>query len=243
MSESSSTTLDVAVRCRGVTKSYATGSSVVHALRGVDFEARSGELTLLVGPSGCGKTTLLSVLCGVLDADGGEIDVFGTRIHELTSREKTAFRRHGVGFVFQLFNLLPTLTNAENVAIPLLLQGVARRDAHERAREELALVGLGERVDAFPRQLSGGQQQRVAIARALVAHPRLIVCDEPTSSLDGETGAAIMQMLKKVAVGRDRCVIVVTHDARVFRYGDRAARMLDGRIVRIHDDMKELEHG
>ena len=237
------TSTEFAVRCRAVTKSYSTGSSVVHALRGIDLEARSGELMLLVGPSGCGKTTLLSVLCGVLDSDGGEIEVFGTRIDELSTREKTNFRRQGVGFVFQQFNLLPTLSNADNVGIPLLLQGVPRREARQRAVEELTLVGLSDRVDDLPRQLSGGQQQRVAIARALVAHPRLIVCDEPTSSLDGETGAAILKMLKEVAVSRDRCVIVVTHDARVFKYGDRAARMLDGRIVQVHDDMKELDHG
>jgi putative ABC transport system ATP-binding protein len=237
------TTEGLAVRCRNVTKAYRTGSSVVQALRGVDLDARSGELMLLVGPSGCGKTTLLSVLCGVLDADGGEIEVFGARIDRLLAREKTTFRRRGVGFVFQLFNLLPTLSNAENVAVPLLLQGASRREALLRAEEELVLVGLEGRGRDLPSQLSGGQQQRVAIARALVAHPRLIVCDEPTSSLDGETGASIMTMLKQVAVARERCVIVVTHDARVFKFGDRAAQMLDGRIVKVHETTESLIHG
>ena len=139
--------------------------------------------------------------------------------------------------------ILPTLTAAENVAVPLLIQGLARRAAIARANDELAEVGLGDRTTSYPRQLSGGQQQRVAIARALVAHPRLIVCDEPTANLDGETGGRVLEMLKRVAVARDRCILLVTHDTRVFRYGDRIAEMLDGRIIGMHDGGKDWHHG
>ncbi len=233
----------LAISCRGVTKVYAEGGTEVHALRGVDLEARTGELLLLVGPSGCGKTTLLSVIAGVLDVTAGHIDVFGESVDGMSSGEKTRFRKDHIGFIFQQYNLLPTLSAAENVAVPLLIQGLARRAAIERARAELAEVGLGDRTTAYPRQLSGGQQQRVAIARALVRHPRLIVCDEPTANLDGETGGRVLEMLKRVAVARDRCILLVTHDTRVFRYGDRIAEMLDGRIVGMHEGGKDWHHG
>ena len=219
----------LAVECRGVTKVYAEGESEVHALRGVDLSARTGELLLLVGPSGCGKTTLLSVIAGVLDEP----------VHEMTGAQKTEFRKRNIGFIFQQYNLLPSLTSAENVAVPLLIQGVRRRVAMEAARAELAEVGLGDRGNSLPKNLSGGQQQRVAIARALVAHPRLIVCDEPTANLDGETGGKVMEMLKRVAVARDRCILLVTHDPRVYRYGDRIAEMLDGRITDVTEDRQD----
>ncbi len=233
----------LAISCRGVTKVYAEAGAEVHALRGVDLEARTGELLLLVGPSGCGKTTLLSVIAGVLDVTAGHIEVFGRSVDGMTSGQKTRFRKENIGFIFQQYNLLPTLTAAENVAVPLLVQGLRRRAAIERASAELAEVGLGDRTGAYPRQLSGGQQQRVAIARALVAHPRLIVCDEPTANLDGETGGRVLEMLKRVAVARERCILLVTHDTRVFRYGDRIAEMLDGRIVGLHEGGKDWHHG
>ncbi|MCC6671142.1 MAG: ABC transporter ATP-binding protein [Planctomycetes bacterium] len=232
-----------AVRCVGLRKSYRSNGNEVVALRGVDLEARAGEMLLLVGPSGCGKTTLLSVLAGVLDADGGEAEVFGASVTRMRPRQRTEFRLRNIGFVFQHFNLLPSLSNAENVAIPLLLRGTPRAAAVDKAVAELRLVGLEGREHDHPHHLSGGQQQRVAIARALVAEPRLIVCDEPTASLDGDTGARILQLLKDIAVDRERCIVVVTHDARVFRFGDRIAEMLDGRIVKVHDDPKELLHG
>jgi len=222
-----------AIECRGVAKTFREGGEEVVALRGVDLVAEPGELLMLVGPSGSGKTTLLSVIAAILDADEGDVAVFGTRLQALADRERTRFRARNVGFIFQQFNLLPTLTAAENVAVPLLIQGEPRRKAVARATEVLALVGLGERARSYPRQLSGGQQQRVAIARALVAEPRLIVCDEPTSALDGETGAKIVQLLKEAAVRADRCVLVVTHDARIFKFADRIARMDDGRIVSV----------
>src|SRR2546421_1910016 len=187
---------DVAVLCRGVTKTYGSGSAAVTALRGIDLDVRPGELMMLVGPSGCGKTTLISVIAGILDRDGGECRVFGNDFSAMSQSHKTRYRGQTIGFVFQAFNLLPTLTAAENVSIPLLINGTARGLALSKAKEMLAKVGLGDRSHSLPSQLSGGQQQRVAIARALVHDPNLIVCDEPPSSLDHETGHRAMEMLK-----------------------------------------------
>jgi putative ABC transport system ATP-binding protein len=179
---------NIAVRCRGVTKTYGAGDTAVQALRGIDLDVRTGELMMLVGPSGSGKTTLISVIAGILDHDDGDCRVFGHDFKHMPQRAKTAYRGLNVGFVFQQFNLLPTLNAAENVAVPLLINGVRRREAVRRARSVLERVGLGDRTHSLPAELSGGQQQRVAIARAMVHDPKLIVCDEPTSSLDHETG-------------------------------------------------------
>ncbi|HYC77536.1 MAG TPA: ABC transporter ATP-binding protein [Planctomycetota bacterium] len=226
-------TRPVAVRCRGVHKSFGDGAARVHALRGVDLDVPPGELFLLVGPSGCGKTTLISVVAGTLDADAGEVEVFGARLDRMSQRAKTAWRRATLGFVFQQYNLLPALGAAENVAVPLTLNGVPRREARERAEAELERVGLADKREATPSQLSGGQQQRVAIARALVHRPRLLVCDEPTAALDGDTGRRVMDLLREVALSPDRGVVVVTHDNRIFQYGDRTAFMTDGRVDRV----------
>jgi putative ABC transport system ATP-binding protein len=220
----------IAVHCAGVTKSYGTGSAKVTALRGVDLEVYAGELLMLVGPSGCGKTTLISVIAGILDQDEGECLVFGRDVNRMAPGDRTRYRGQHIGFVFQAFNLLPPLTAAENVAVPLLINGIGRREALDRAQEMLNRVGLDERSQAFPAELSGGQQQRVAIARALVHHPQLIVCDEPTSALDADTGHKVMELLETIAVGADRALIIVTHDARIFAFADRIALMDDGRI-------------
>jgi putative ABC transport system ATP-binding protein len=230
---------EIAVRCTGVTKTYGTGSARVMALRGVELDVRTGELLMLVGPSGCGKTTLISVIAGILDPDAGSCRVFDHDWQQMSLHVKTRYRGRHIGFVFQAFNLLPTLTAAENVAVPLLINGGARRDAIRRAGEVLARVGLGERASAAPAQLSGGQQQRVAIARALVHDPKLIVCDEPTSALDHETGHQVMELLRQ-ATGKDRALIVVTHDARIFEFADRIAKMDDGRIEKIVHAAAEL---
>ena len=220
-----------AVSLQGVTKFYGTGTSRVQALRGVELEVRLGELLMLVGPSGCGKTTLISVVAAILDHDDGEIVVFDRSLKAMSPAEKTRFRGTNIGFVFQAYNLIPTISVTENVAIPLLILGSRRADAMARAAEMLEAVGLGDKLEVYPSQLSGGQQQRVAIARALVNNPRLIVCDEPTSALDGDTGRLVMDVLRKNALSEDRALIIVTHDNRVFNFADRIARMVDGRII------------
>ncbi len=223
-----------AVHVRGVTKSFGSGDARIHALREVQFDAREGELLMIVGPSGCGKTTLLSVIAGTLGFDSGEVDVFGAPLHKLSDGEVTDFRAKNIGFIFQQFHLIPTLSNAENVAIPLLINGVKRADAEKKANELLDQVGLKGRGKDSPRQLSGGQQQRVAIARALVHDPKLVICDEPTSALDKETGAKIMELLSSVAKAPGRCVLVVTHDPRIYHFADRMTEMEDGRVSRVH---------
>jgi putative ABC transport system ATP-binding protein len=224
----------VAVRCAGVTKTFGQGPNAVQALRGVDLDVRMGELLMLVGPSGCGKTTLISVIAGVLRRDGGDCTVYENDYQIMSELETTRYRGKHIGFVFQAFNLIPTLTAEENAAAPLIINGTKRRAAVAQAREVLKTVGFDDRMmRSFPTDLSGGQQQRVAIARAMVHNPRLIVCDEPTSALDSETGQKVMELMRSLALGRDRALIVVTHDARIFNFADRIARMDDGRITRI----------
>ena len=224
-----------AAACRNVVKDFGRGETRVRAVDGASLEVHEGRMTLLVGPSGCGKTTLISILCGLLDPTEGEVELFGVRQNALSSRERIRFRAKNVGFVFQQYNLLPALSAVENVAVPLLIAGESRSSALRRAREVVEQVELGSRADALPSQLSGGQQQRVAIARSLVHEPRLLVCDEPTASLDAHSGRVVMELIKRVAVQPGRAVVVVTHDQRVFSLGDRIAHMSDGRIERVED--------
>ena len=229
-----------AVTCKNVIKTYNTGGDKVVALGGIDLTIRMGELMMLVGPSGCGKTTLISVIAGILDQDSGSCEVFGHDMLQMRSGEKLRFRAKNIGFVFQAFNLLPSLNAVENVSIPLLINGVKRHTAERQAAKVLEQVGLGARGKSLPSQLSGGQQQRVAIARALVHDPRLIVCDEPTSALDHETGHTVMELLKQVALHNDRALVIVTHDARIFGFADRIARMDDGHIDKVVDSVEKL---
>lgn len=230
----------LAVRCANLVKIYAGNGLSVTALSGIDLDIRLGELMMLVGPSGCGKTTLISVIAGILDQDSGSCEVFGKDVLHMRGKDKLAFRAQNVGFVFQAYNLLPTLNAVENVAIPLIINGMRRLQAQRRAAQVLEQVGLGARITALPAQLSGGQQQRVAIARALVHEPRLIVCDEPTSALDHETGHHVMDLLKNVALHEDRALVIVSHDARIFGFADRIAQMDDGRIVKVVNSAAEL---
>ncbi len=225
----------LAVRCQDVVKVYDVGDQKVTALNHVNLDIATGELMMLVGPSGCGKTTLISVIAGILDQDEGLCELFGENLLAMGSQDKLNFRAKNVGFVFQAFNLLPALNAAENVSVPLVINGMKRVEAERKASSVLKQVGLGERTSSLPSQLSGGQQQRVAIARALVHSPRLIVCDEPTSALDHETGHTVMELLKDVALQKDRALVIVTHDARIFNFADRIAKMDDGHIVSISD--------
>ena len=221
-----------AVVCRDLTKDFNAGDTRVRVLRGVDFEAPYGEMTLLAGPSGCGKTTLLCVIAGLLNKTGGRMEVLGADLESLSGSESVLFRRRNLGFVFQQYNLLPALTAAENAAVPLLAAGQKRAVAVDKAVAMLERLGMRDRAHARPSQLSGGQQQRVAIARALMHEPRLLVCDEPTAALDADSGHAVMELLRQAAVREDRAVVVVTHDTRVFPFGDRIAYMNDGRITK-----------
>jgi len=225
----------LAAKVRGISKSFGDGESRLQVLKGIDLDVRCGDITMLVGPSGCGKTTLISIIAGTLGADEGELNVFGQDLRKMSTGAITKFRARNIGFIFQAFNLIPTLTCAENVSVPLLIQGVSAGKAEKRAREVLAEVGMGDFVKRRQSQLSGGQQQRVAIARALVHEPRLIICDEPTAALDAKNGHVVMELFESVVRGSDRAVMIVTHDNRIFHHANRIASMDDGRIMEVHD--------
>jgi putative ABC transport system ATP-binding protein len=224
-------TMEHAVVCERVEKEFGDGDSRNRVLKGINLAIAASELTLLVGPSGCGKTTLISLIAGLLEPTAGRVLVFGEDLASMTDRDRVTFRGRNVGFVFQQYNLLPALSAVENASVPLLIQRVPRTLALERAAETLTLLGLATRLHAFPSQLSGGEQQRVAFARALVHDPRLLVCDEPTSALDGNAGRQVMSLLRDAALRPGRAVIVVTHDNRVFDFGDRLAEMSDGNVT------------
>lgn len=223
----------LAVHVRHVTKAFSEGANRVIALRDVNFDARMGELLMIVGPSGCGKTTLLSVIAGTLRFDSGEVDVLGKSLHDMKDNEITLFRKVNVGFIFQQYHLIRTLNCIENVSIPLILNGLKRADALDAAAEMMSKVGLKGREREFPKNLSGGQQQRIAIARALVHEPKLVICDEPTAALDAATGEKVLELLIEVAKNAERSVVLVTHDSRIFKYADRIAKMDDGEVKAI----------
>ena len=221
---------ELAIRLRAVEKTFGKGESAVRALRGVDLDVPAGALTMLVGPSGCGKTTLISILAGLLARDAGELAVFGQDLGLLRRDRLSAWRRDNVGFIFQQFNLVPQLTVAENVSVPLVLKGESVGAAVRKAHDILATLGLEGRGSSAPLKLSGGQQQRVAIARALIHEPRLLVCDEPTSALDAELGRRVMGFIRDRSRSPDRAVVVVTHDDRIFHLADTIAHMDDGLV-------------
>ena len=242
-SQSIETRRKLTVNVRNVTKTFGAGESRVFALKEANFDAREGEMLLIVGPSGCGKTTLLSVIAGTLKFDSGEIDVFDCSLSALNAAQITEFRRKYIGFIFLQFHLIPTLSCVENVSVPLLINGVNRRVAEEKAFGLLRQVGMDNKARERPGNLSGGQQQRIAIARALVHDPRMLICDEPTSALDRENGAKTMEILCTVARQPGRTVVVVTHDNRIFQYADRMAEMEDGRVQRVHENPSHFKTG
>jgi len=234
---------ELAIHARDLHKTFGHRGAEVHALRGVSLQVEPNQLIMLAGPSGCGKTTLVSILSGVLSPTTGNATVFGVNWNELSDDQRTEKRGELVGFVFQDFNLIPTLTAIENVAIPLLVLGINRHEALDRADAVLKDVGLGERESAMPSDLSGGMQQRVAIARALVSQPRLLVCDEPTANLDGKTGQRVMELVRRASRGEDesRCVVVVSHDHRVFHFADRIEEMEDG-LLKPEPSQEVVDH-
>jgi len=223
--------MEKAVVCKNLKKTYGSQDIAVPALRGVDMEVLQGEFLMLMGPSGSGKTTLISIIAGILTQTEGECIVAGLNLNKMPDKEKTYYRGHHIGFVFQAFNLIPMLTVAENVSIPLLLLGCDRQEALNRARAILSAVGIGEKAGVLPKQLSGGQQQRVAIARAMIHNPDLIVCDEPTSFLDFDTGHKVMELLRAIVTENKKTLIVVSHDPRITKFADRIVRLEDGQIV------------
>ena len=222
--------MKVALKTLNICKDFPSGGDTLHILRDINVQIRAGELTMIVGPSGCGKTTLISIMSGILSPTSGKVFVGDTELNKLNDFDKVVFRRNNIGFVFQQFNLLPALTAAENAAVALIAGGMEMGQAVERAKELLATLGMEAHVDKLPGQLSGGQQQRVAFARALVHRPKIMVCDEPTASLDAASGKQVMELLSQVAVEKDSAVIVVTHDSRIFHFADRIFYMSDGQI-------------
>ena len=212
-------------------KTYAQGEAAMRALDEVTFDLHAGELALLVGPSGSGKTTLLSIMGCILRPTSGSLRVLGDEVTRLAERDLPVIRRERIGFVFQAFNLFPTLTAQQNVALALDLKGVPGRAARDKAAALLDQVGLANKLGAYPADLSGGQKQRVAIARALAGDPPILLADEPTAALDSQSGRTVMDLLQRLARERGRAVAIVTHDNRMQGYGDRVVRMEDGRIV------------
>ncbi|MBZ6092754.1 ABC transporter ATP-binding protein [Streptomyces olivaceus] len=222
---------ETVVRVEGVRKAYGQGGAAVHALRGVSFEVPRGELVALKGRSGSGKTTLLNVVGGLDAPDAGRVEVDGRELAELDEEGLLALRRDRIGFVFQSFGLVPILTAAENVGVPMRLRRTAPREREERVGLLLSLVGLADHAAQRPGELSGGQQQRVAVARALANNPALLIADEPTGQLDAETGHSVMELLRAVVRSEQVTALVATHDATLLGLADRVLELRDGEIV------------
>jgi putative ABC transport system ATP-binding protein len=219
------------IEVRELWKTYGSGALAFHALKGVSLTASAGEVLLLVGPSGSGKTTLLSILGCVLSPTSGSVRLAGRELAGLAEAKLPEMRLRYIGFVFQAHNLMPSLTTVGNVCLPLLLRGWSEKKARAEAAELLDNVGLGKKLNTLPRDLSGGQKQRVAIARALAGRPPILLCDEPTAALDAQTGQGVMETLTTLAHQGGHAVVVVTHDNRIFKFGDRMVRIEDGLIL------------
>ena len=220
-----------AITIRGVTKNFAEGSAKTTALHGVDVSIRHGEMVLMMGPSGSGKTTLLSIMGCILRPTGGQVLVQGKDVTAMMEKDLPAVRLDHIGFVFQGFNLFPTLTTGENVELSLKLKGMRGPRVKDEARRLLGLVGLEEKYDAFPSDISGGQKQRVAIARAVAGEPEILLADEPTAALDSHSGKTVVEMMRTLAHKQGRAVAIVTHDVRLTEYADRVVHLEDGRIM------------
>ena len=235
--------MTAAIEVRELTKTYAEGTAAARALDEVNLDVHAGEVSLLMGPSGSGKTTLISIMGCILRPTTGSVKIAGREVTRLSERELPAVRLGHIGFVFQGFNLFPTLTAVENVELALDLKKIRGAEAKRRARALLEDVGLAEKANAFPADLSGGQKQRVAIARALAGEPQIFLADEPTAALDRTSGRTVMEMLRRLAVEKGRAVVIVTHDSRTLDYADRLVRIEDGRIgeVRTRDEFHALE--
>ena len=223
----------IALRAIGMNKWFGDGEARTFAVKDVSFEAKCGEMLYIVGPSGSGKTTLLSMISGILEPNTGEVFIEGSDLWKLPSNDLADFRLNKIGFVFQDFPLFPRLTTVENVAIPLILKRMNWSEAIKIAKKYLDIVGLANKAELPPIKLSGGEQQRVAIARAIVSQPDLLVLDEPTASLDGDTGRKIVEFIKQNVLNENRCIIIVTHDNRIFEYADAIMKMEDGRLLGI----------
>lgn len=236
---SAGTPAEAAICARGIVRDFQAGQSTIRVLHGIDTEIRSGEMTFVVGESGSGKTTLISIMCGILWPTQGEVKVFGTDIYKLSDSELVNFRLQNIGFIFQQYNLIPSIDAAANAAVPLIAKGMGIEEARAKAKVLLDKLNIGDQAEKLPNQLSGGQQQRVAIARALVHEPRLVVCDEPTAALDASSGRRVMDLLREVAVADERACIIVTHDNRIFDMADRILVLEDGLVTHDGTDMPD----
>lgn len=219
------------IQCRGLTKSYRKGDTLITPLRSLDLDVAAGEFLALMGPSGSGKTTLLNLIAGIDSPTAGQLRIGGQDIARLSRSRLADWRSDNVGYIFQLYNLVPVLTAYENVELPLLLHRLSRRERHTRVAAALQLVGIADRHDHYPRQLSGGQEQRVAIARAIVTDPKIIVADEPTGDLDAESAAAIMDLLSRLCDELGKTLVMVTHDARCAARARRTLHLEKGQLI------------
>jgi putative ABC transport system ATP-binding protein len=219
------------IQCRGVSKSYHKGSTVVTPLEALDLDVPKGEFLALMGPSGSGKTTLLNLLSGIDSPTSGSLVIAGIDISKLSRRDLTKWRANHVGYIFQLYHLVPVLTAFENVELPLLLSPISKKERHARVETALSLVGLADRMHHTPSELSGGQEQRVAIARAVVADPPLLVADEPTGDLDRESAVRILDLIRQLARDYDKTVVMVTHDAKAAAAADRTLHLEKGQLL------------
>ncbi len=227
-----------AIQAVGINKSFGQGQAMTKAVQNVTFTANFGEMLYVVGPSGSGKTTMLSMISGILRPDSGTVKLLDTDIWSLSSDDLADFRLHKIGFVFQDYHLFPRLTTAENVAIPLILQKRDWDEAIAEAKKDLEIVGLKGRADMPPVSLSGGEQQRVAIARAIISRPDILILDEPTASLDGDTGRNIVSFVRTKILTDKSCIVIITHDSRIYEFADRIVKMEDGKVT--DADMENL---